>query len=306
MKANVILNALRSQVWAIHPAALQRMIADLELLGEAEVSVRPEAAQPSPRSITGGVAVIPVYGSISHRASLWSMFFGGTSTQRLSNELSGALADPAVSRIVLDVDSPGGTVDGVMEVVNEIFEARDRKPITAVANAQAASSAYWIASQASELVVTPSGEVGSIGVFALHADFSKALEMAGIKTTFIKAGKYKTEGNSYEPLSEEAREYFQSRVDSYHSDFVKAVARGRGVTADKVRHDFGQGRMVGADEAVSKGMADKVMTLGTAIGRRGSVVSGARAENDEVPVVADDGKEEIDLRRRRLRRHRLA
>ncbi len=179
----------------------------------------------------------------------------------LSKRLQELVADPNVAQIVLDIDSPGGGVEGITEFANQLFQARKHKPIVAVANSLAASAAYWIASQASEIVVTPSGVVGSIGVIAIHQDLSKALEKQGIKPTLITAGKHKGEGNPFEPLSEEAEANIQKRVDDFFSMFVKDVARGRGVKASEVRSGFGQGGVVGAQEAVDLGMADRIASL---------------------------------------------
>src|SRR5690606_4285100 len=130
---------------------------------------------------------------------------GGTSTEQFGSWFDAALRDPAVSAIVIDVDSPGGTVTGVAELAEQIFEARGKKPIYAIANALAASAAYWIASAAEELWVTPSGDVGSIGVYAMHEDISEMEAEMGLKVTLISAGEYKTEGNPHEPLGDEAR-----------------------------------------------------------------------------------------------------
>lgn len=153
----------------------------------------------------------------------------------------------------------------------------------AIANHLAASAAYWIGSAADELVVTPSGEVGAIGVFAAHEDISKSLEMEGIAISLISAGKYKTEGNPYEPLSDEARAAIQAEVDGYYDMFVKAVARNRGVKPADVRGGFGEGRVVRAQQAVSLGMADRIATLDETIERlqRGSARKpGASADTD--------------------------
>jgi ClpP class serine protease len=111
------------------------------------------------------------------------------------------------------------------------------------------------------VVVTPSGEVGSIGVYAAHEDISGMLEQDGVKVTLVSAGKYKTEGNPFEPLSDEAREYIQGRVDEYAAMFHRAVAAGRGVAVERVRSEFGEGRVFGAQEGVSRGLADRVGTL---------------------------------------------
>jgi signal peptide peptidase SppA len=220
------------------------------------------------------VAVIPIVGIISHRMSMVSEISGsgGTSIQKVQGQLREALRAEDISAIVLDVDSPGGSVDGVMELASEIYNARKQKPITAVCNSMACSAAYWLASAAGEVVITPSGQCGSIGVYMLHQDESKALEKDGIKITIIKAGKYKTEGSPSEPLSQEAYDAFLDKVNDYYGMFVKAVAQHRGVSQTAVRNGYGQGRSLLANDAVKQNLADRVGTLddilGKTVGRR--------------------------------------
>ncbi|MGQ0589316.1 MAG: S49 family peptidase, partial [Sphingosinicella sp.] len=186
---------------------------------------------------------------------------GGASLRQASRRLAGALADPAVTAIVLEIDSPGGSVYGVEEFANEVFAARARKRIVAHANALAASAAYWIAAQAEQFSVTPSGEVGSIGVVAVHVDYSEALKAEGIKITYVHAGEFKVEGNPAEPLNDAAQAFIQQRVNEYYEMFLAAVARGRGVGKTTVRKDFGQGRVYGAEQAKAAGMVDRIEPL---------------------------------------------
>lgn len=223
---------------------------------EYQAKARP-AAQPA----RGGIAVIPVTGVVMQRANMMQDICGWASTQQISAALREALADETVSQILLDIDSPGGSVYGVGELAAEIYAARSAKPIVAVSNSLAASAAYWIGSAASEFYVTPGGEVGSIGVWQAHEDWSKALDEAGVKTTLISAGKFKAEGNPYEPLSQEARDFMQLRTDEYYSAFTKAVAKGRGVGIDAVRSGMGQGRVLGADAALAENMVDGIATF---------------------------------------------
>lgn len=213
------------------------------------------------------VAVIPIYGVVAHRAHMVNDVCGqgGTSTEVLEAAIRAAAADPSIRSIVLDIDSPGGSVFGVAELSDAIMAARASKPIAAVANSTAASAAYWIASAAHEVFVTPSGEVGSIGVYGAHTDSSKADELAGRKTTLISAGKYKTEGHG--PLTEEAAAYMQERVDAYYTAFVKTIARNRGVGVDAVRSGYGQGRTLSAEPALAAGMVDGIATLGEVISK---------------------------------------
>jgi signal peptide peptidase SppA len=233
------------------------------------------------------VAVLGIYGLISQRASMVDDLSGpgATSIERLTAQVRAALADQAVRAIVFDVDSPGGGVYGVQELADEIRDARGTKPMFAVANSLAASAAYWLATSADELAVTPSGEVGSVGVYAAHEDMSKALEEEGVKVTLVSAGKFKTEGNPFEPLSEEAAAYMQARVDDYYNAFVRAVAKSRGVGVEDVRRGFGQGRVVGASQAVEMKMADRTATLDETIRRAGGR-SGAPAQRAAVAPAA--------------------
>lgn len=260
----VVMEELHETVLAIRPALAHAFWARY-LAGELEFVDRSEFARAAgPVSAPSGAAIIGIRGSISRRATLMSSLCGGSSVEEISDALRACLANPQCDRIILDVDSPGGAVDGIPELADEIFAARAQKPITAYVDTTAASAAYWLATQANELVVAPSGRVGSIGVFTLHLDQSRALEAAGITPTFIQAGKFKTEENPLEPLDDDAKAAIQSRVDAFYGMFVRDVARGRAVGVDQVRADFGQGRMVLAADAVKAGMADRIGTYRTA------------------------------------------
>jgi signal peptide peptidase SppA len=238
----------------------------------------------------GSVAVIPMTGIISHRMSMMSEISGGGggSVQSLTSQFRQALEDTNCKAIVFDVDSPGGSVEGVVELAQEIFDGRKTKPITAVCNAMACSAAYWLASAASDVVCTPSGQCGSIGVYMLLADESEALKADGVKISILKAGKYKAEGHPSQPLSDDAREFLQSQVDSVYSMFVKAVAQQRGVSQGSVREGMGQGRSLLASDAVKAGLADRTGTLDDVLAKYGvkKGTSGARAETKPPTAAA--------------------
>ena len=297
MKYTRIIEAVTAAPWAILPgklAVIKDLIAYRAAGGKLtadEIRERLDIeAVGNGRSMPGGaVAVLPLMGTIMPRANMMSQYSGGTSVQGFTRSFREAMANSQISSIVIDVDSPGGQVSNVPELATEILRARGTKPIVAVANTLAASAAYWIASAADELIVSPSAEVGSIGVLAMHQDVSGMLEREGVKVNFISAGKYKVEGNPYEPLNDEARGAIQARVNEYYDMFVSAVAKGRGVKPADVRGGFGEGRTVGAREAVSLGMADSVATLDETIARmsRGTRRRGASAN--------------LDTRQRRLR-----
>lgn len=268
--------------WAVLPQTLDIVLEVLSLRAEGrmftdeEIQARIGALpRPEPRA-AGTVAVLPLYGVIAPRMNAMTQISGGTSAEAFGALIRRAVDDPGISAIVIDVDSPGGSVFGVEELAATIRGLKGRKPILAVANTMMASAAYWIASQADEIIASPSSQVGSIGVIGVHQDLSGAEAKAGVKTTLIAAGKFKTEGNSLEPLSEEARAAMQKHVDAYYGAFVRDVAKGRGVTAAAVRDGFGEGRAVTAVEAVKVGLADAVGTRHQAIARAAVASAGAR------------------------------
>jgi signal peptide peptidase SppA len=321
-----ILEAVASEPWAILPLKLHAIV---ELLAIRASGARLSAEQiqdragprrdPSP-TVQGAVRVLPLVGTLFPRASEMAESSGVMSLSRWRAELNRAAADPSISAIVLDVDSPGGAVFGTPEAADAVHAARGRKPVVAVANGMAASAAYWIASQADELVIAPGGQVGSIGVIRAHEDLSAALEKEGVKITLIAAGKYKTEGHPFGPLSAESLAHFQSVVDEYYRSFTAAVGRGRGVSASVVKAGFGEGRMVMARQAVTLGMADRIGTLDDTVarlasGERPTRAGQARAELPDVPLGLATGEAaetaralnqalgpSMDMRRRRMRR----
>jgi signal peptide peptidase SppA len=240
--------------------------------------------------LVGNVGVIPIRGYLSNRRdSITFQFLGGTAMESLGSQILQHLGSAATDSILLDVDSPGGEVSGVTEAAALIREARERKPVVAMVNASAGSSAYWLASQASRMIVTPSGSVGSIGIYGTHIDESAALGAMGAKVTLVSAGKYKVERSPYGPLGDDARAYMQADVNQHYEQFINDVAAGRGVSASTVRAGFGQGRMVGARAAVGARMADEVGTLRdalrSAVDARGQLDRKIRAQRSEIDAV---------------------
>lgn len=291
----------------------------------AEVTNRAQPGRGRPRA--GATGVIPIRGTISQHMQddLSSMLFGGASTEAVSAQLREFLADDSISNIVLDIDSPGGTTFGVAELAQEIRESRGKKPIVAIANSLAASAAYWLGAQADQFYVTPGGIVGSIGVYGMHTDISKALEIEGVAVTLISAGKNKTEGNPYEPLADDARARFQARIDETYDMFIHDVAKGRGVPEASVRGGYGEGSVVTASQAKKLGMVDGIYTLDQAIAKAstlrvasaGAPAAAAFAEADEPtepesddeptpPQVDEEGAARADRMRAKAFRARAA
>jgi signal peptide peptidase SppA len=237
----------------------------------------------------GSVAIIPIYGVLAQRVDMLDEMSGATSTQRIAKDFTRAINDPGVGAIVLDNDTPGGSVYYTAELSQMIFDARGTKPIVSVANSLSASAGYWIGSSADEFVITPGGEAGSIGVISQHIDMSKAMDTDGIDITLISAGRFKTEGNPFEGLGDVAKDALQSRVNEYYDMFISAIAGNRTVNAESVKAGFGEGRVVGADEAVKIGMADSVDTLENVITRLSTRDGQKAASNTRRLALAELG-----------------
>lgn len=258
-----LLAQTAGRAWSLRPEAMHALMVAMQDGLQAGAALFAQDGEDEGPSRSGDTAIVNLRGVIAPSApGLLGRLLGmGGGLEQFRAEVGEALRDSDVKRIVLNVDSPGGMVDHVPETAAFLRDVREQKPVIAVANTVAASAAYWIASQASEVVATPSGEVGSIGVYQVHQDISAALEQEGVKVTLIAAGKYKVEGNQYEALSEEAREYRQGRVNRVYEGFIDDVARGRRTSAEDVRENYGQGRTMLADEAVEAGLVDRVATL---------------------------------------------
>lgn len=266
MNRETILAAMATvPAWAIARRQWDAMIAALSSglsVDDIRAAFGRSVAAAGERNASPRLAVIGIRGVLDYRPSVWSWLFGGSSAMEIGAQLHQAAGDPQVGAILLDVDSPGGSVEGMTELAARIRQARARKPLVAVANPLAASAAYWLASGAGEVVATPSGELGSIGVFTGHTDLSEAMRKLGMRTTLIAAGRHKTEGNPYEPLSDDAREHMQSMVDDYYAQFTEDVALGRGRPVREVRGEaFGEGRLFTARRAVEAGLADRLGTF---------------------------------------------
>lgn len=305
-----ILGAMRSQVWALDEGKLMGVMAFLAMKAqgrdaEADViaqyhgaaEIQAARAKKVTQAGSGSVAVLPVYGLILHRGSSAGDMCGpaATSTVKLLQQFKQAVNDPGVQAIVLDIDSPGGTVEGVDELATEIRAAKGKKQTIAVSNKQCASAAYYIASACDEIVASPSSTTGSVGVYCAHEDASKYLENLGVKVSLIKFGANKAEGNPYEPLTDSARANMQDMVDIFGNMFEKAVAKGRKVSQATVHDTFGQGLSFGAAKAVKIGMADSVGTLDDVLARFG-VSLGSSSTTSMIDADIDVAAVDVNVR----------
>ena len=217
-----------------------------------------------PYVVRNGILRIPVQGILLSDFP-WQVAGWATGYQYISRAFRRGLADPDVRGIAFMVNSPGGEVAENFDLVEMILANRGKKPTRAFVYEYGYSGAYSISSAADRIDMSRTGGVGSIGVLLTHIDVSKALDQAGWKITFVSApkGGHKTDGNSYEPLSDQVRARWQERADALYDMFVRIVARGRGISEDAIRET--KALTFSADEAIERGLADQVSPLDDAV-----------------------------------------
>lgn len=267
-----LLDFAKGNAWTIVPEkfeALARSIFNAtpgkDAVGETYMQRAGQSADDGPYEIRDGVAIIPIAGSLSKRKTFFSWLFGGSTYADIAERFTAALEDADVQGILLDIDSPGGTVNGVEAVGDLIFNARGTKPIVAFGNGMMTSAAYWLGSAADTVIAESTTDVGSIGVLMVHIDYSVMDAKAGVKITYLSAGKYKALGNDAEPLSQEARDQFQAELDYLYSIFVNTISRNRDVEIEDVLSRMADGKIFIGQQAQDAGLIDKVGNLDMAV-----------------------------------------
>jgi capsid assembly protease len=275
-----IMSFVSAQRWAMHPEAHRRMVSLLQAVHESPrgaEDIREHIAAAAKRDAQGGyrdhemrvdrgVGIVPIRGLIAQRASAVDPLCidVGTSVEHIRADLQRALANDDVRSILLEVDSPGGSVTGIAGLADDIRAARERKPIVAHTDSMMASAAYWLASQANRVFATRDAKVGSIGVLVSYVDPVRALKDRGFDPVVIKSVPGKSNMASDGQFGEAQQATVQRDVDHLHAMFVDAVAAGRGVARERADamatgEDFIGGR------AVQFGLADGCLTASAAL-----------------------------------------
>jgi signal peptide peptidase SppA len=283
----------------VHDAEILQAFAveDIDAMNERAAKLAAPVIVPSGRQ-GKSIAIVSMRGVAMYDCEYQPICF---STLNLARTMNALAADETIGTIILDCDSPGGMVTGTPEAADAVWAARQAgKNVISVISPLCASALYWICSQSNEMWAVPSADIGSLGVFMLHVECAKMLEESGVKPTFIfaKLSPFKVEGNPYEALSPDARDYYQAETDTIMDMFLKAVSRGRGVPVATVITDFGQGRTMMAPDAKKAGMIDRVATIDVALGKLGVPQMGddmanrrRRGEGDDpTPAAIDPGE----------------
>ncbi|MBF0395767.1 MAG: S49 family peptidase [Desulfobacterales bacterium] len=207
-------------------------------------------------TIERNIAIIPVIGGLTYRGYGW---IWDTTYDQIRKNFRQAIGNPEIKTIVFDIDSSGGEAAGVFDLVDEIYSSRKIKPIYAIANEDALSGAYAIASAADKIYLSRTASVGSIGVIAVHVDQSSWDKKLGEKYTTIFAGAHKNDFSQHEPLSESAKEIAKKSINSTYEMFVQTVARNRKMKVDAIKST--EALIYKGQDAVDIGLADKVLSF---------------------------------------------
>jgi len=204
-------------------------------------------------------AIIPIHGILTKKPGAFDKMLGMTSYEQIEVQVKQALEDSSIETILLDIDSPGGEVNGIFDLADFVYQSRAKKRIIAIANDDAYSAAYAIASSAEKIFLTRTSGVGSIGVIASHIDQSGFDEKQGIKYTTVFAGSKKNDLNPHEPMTSESLESLQKEVDRLYEMFLQLIARNRGLSIEKIRST--EAGLYFGENAVEIGLADGITIL---------------------------------------------
>lgn len=255
-----IANTIYNEPWLILPE-VHKVIRD-QFLGYNKQGINPlvepdEQKQTAPepfQMVSDNIACICIDGILGRHLSLMESLCGGVDTLNVAYQLKAAAASEKVQKILLHINSPGGTVGGIPELANLVAEINKTKQVISFSDGQMCSAAYWLGSQASGVFCTPSADVGSIGVYLYHEDWSNAYLKAGVHPQFIQAGKYKTMGNEIQPLSEEDKAMLKAEVEGIKTQFTSAILSKR-----EVDPSYMEGLVYDGKQALEANLVDGIV-----------------------------------------------
>ena len=310
----MIQSILNTRSWAMVPEVLEQFLARIANIDHSESSLNGELKAIyqedfDPKKATyekkNGIATIFIHGPLLKRSGgFFAWLLGIGSYQQIGKAYQQAMVDPDVKGLFLDCDSPGGSVDGCSDLADIIYQSRGKKPSIAFCDGTATSAACWIATSAKHTILANEGTMtGSIGVFGVHFDVSAMAEKEGIKPTIFSAGKYKSVGNKYEPLSDSDKKIIQEPLDKHHDIFVKAIARNIGVPVENLNADLRESKIYLGSEAVKVKLAQEILSRKQAVeklkGLIGSKYNGgspaAKVQNSTIKGKNNMEYKNIDL-----------
>ncbi|MCM1001834.1 S49 family peptidase [Wolbachia pipientis] len=222
-------------------------------------------------------AIIPIHGILTKKPGAFDEMLGMTSYEQIEVQVKQALEDSSIETILLDIDSPGGEVNGIFDLADFIYSARAKKRIVAIANDDVYSAAYAIASSAEKIFLTRTSGVGSIGVIASHIDQSGFDEKCGIKYTTIFTGKRKNDLNPHEPISSESLKSLEEEVNRLYEILTELIARNRGLSVQAIKNT--EAGLYFGKNAIEVGLADGITIL-SSINKNRSITMNEQTRTD--------------------------
>ena len=256
-------NPTAGEPWVMIEPALNTL---LTLTSWSEESIQAILAKPG-RDVDGtwttqerdGTAIVPVVGPLFRYNNFLTMMGWASSYETLAKDITTALDSPDIRSVVLNIDSPGGEVNGCAELATLIYEARSTKPIMAYVSGDAASGAYWIASACDEIIASETSMLGSIGVVAVYRSNNDERRVEIVSS--------QSPHKRLDPNSDDGKARLQSRIDDLAAVFIESVAKHRGVDPPAIVQNFGGGDVVIGKHAVTQGLADHLGSLEKTITR---------------------------------------
>jgi len=253
------LASLLNEPWLIEEAWLEMMVQSF-LVSETPTDPKMLEILKSDRlmgtrsaKIRGSKAVVPIHGPIFSRPNILTEWLGiGMVLGNITGDIQSLLENPDIESIILDIDSPGGTVTGINEASNFIKVASEKKPITAYVGGVGASAAYWLASAANEIVLDATSRVGSIGVVVAYP--SPQADNDG----YIEIVNTASPNKRPDISTKEGKKVITAELDDLAEVFISTVATNRKVSEDTVLSKFGKGGILVGQKAISAGMADRL------------------------------------------------
>lgn len=253
-------------IWDNDPEALFARIRVAAMTPTAGPAVEAQANRAIPFQMVpgSGVAVVSIQGVMEKRGSMFGRMFGESSMLAVKAGLNAAVDDPTVKSILLRIDSPGGTVSGTTDLADHVAATARLKRTVAFVDGVAASAAFWVGAQASEIWALRDSIVGSIGIFNVIFDTSEMAKKEGVKPIVINTGKFKGAGMPGTKITPEQIAEWQKRADFSFAEFKAAVGRGRGMSAEAV-DAVADGRVFHPPEALELNLIDRVMSFEEAV-----------------------------------------
>jgi signal peptide peptidase SppA len=237
----------------------------------------------------GETAVVSIKGNLVNGSSGFYRFFGILGYEDIKAAVGEALEDRNIKRIILDIDSPGGAVNGLDEVGSFIRKAAAIKPVVSYTSGSMASAAYWLGISATRVYSSRMAQVGSVGTLIVHMEVTKALEEQGRKATLFRYGHSKALGHPFEKLSEKAAEQIQGMADDSGKIFVQYAADRRGTTPEEFQKTMGEGRVFMGKAALDVGLVDGIMSFEELMASKTLDKARATAENPRHSAQAAQG-----------------